>query len=1311
MRSRLAWMALIVVIGCLVGGAVWATTPTDIRMLDSGNQGVEFIYSPQRMELVTFRADDRQYTRIRWDNLGVDGAPGQPEIPVRTFVVGVPPGANPRVIIGREASHTLSDCRLPPIPTVSRGSDGLDVQRLIEDAEAYSRTAVTPGQWVTVTEPYDYRGFRLVKVRVYPVRFSAANNTARVLDNLHIRVEFEGGDSSFRSRGYWDDRLVEGMVINPVQTMGWHITGTTELSPAWPSDRMAKMAVRQQGIYKVTGRDLELAGMSLIGVTPEQIRLFNNGGRELPKGVLAERPDSLIENAIYVHDGDPVGEFDSDDYVLFYGHGVTGWDRMEGFYQHYIHHYTEDNIYWIQVDPSAPVGKRMGGLGLSQSYDDIVTYTKVRFFKEDENFIYNTKAEPESGLNWYMALFMGNQSHIYPFTISNVVAGGSFRVRARFKHLDGPHQVQFYLNNELIETVPGIGGVVDFTGSGTLVDGSNTLKIRQTSGKMYLDWFEFECSRSLTADDHELGFESPQVNGILRYELDEFTNARIFGITDPYDVTMTTGTAFVDVSEEAVWRQYFAVEDGHYRTPLSIEIVERGGDEYDDLRTFVGSGIDYIVIAADEFYDAVTSYEDHRETYGEGMETIRVRTSDIFDQFGWGLVDPAAIRDFLRYVSLNWSPIPTYLLLVGDGDYDYKNRVSGPTGNWIPPYEDGSRCYDDWYVYLSNQSSSDPEMAAGRWTVTSVAETDVVVQKVIQYEAEPLYGRWRHNITIVADDEYNDVGYANWEENHTRDSEDIAENELPRHFNLAKIYLIRYPVQWDAVAIGRRKPQATRDLLNSLNDGTLIVNYMGHGNPHVWAHEQVFVADRDLPLIYNGAKLPLFLAATCSWGLFDDPMEQSFPEQLLTAQERGSIASIAATRFTSASTNETFTENFYSRIFLDPFNPTSLGTAMVYAKTAGGSATSKYHIFGDPTLVIGAPRFQTRITGTSTDTLQALSLFSLQGEVLNESGSRWVDFSGEMELTVLDKRDSTTYIFDEGNGTPFTYILPGSPIFQGPSSINMGRFQSQFVVPLDIAYGGRNGRFSFYYFGSSEAYGDSADGAGVKDSVHFAETAAEAQDSIPPVIDLMLEDEFFREGDMVSNYPQVIARVFDSSGVNLTGAIGHTLRLVMDEETSWDVTQDFRYYLDSYTEGEMRTTIGPIEPGNHILRMEAWDSFNNFGWIEVAFEVMVSGEEGFEVTELLPYPNPFGGIDRETNLTFFITRDAWVSLKIYTVTGLMIYSQEGIYAPYGYNWELKWDGRDREGDRVANGVYLYKISATSISGEHASEIGRVVVMR
>ena len=41
--------------------------------------------------------------------------------------------------------------------------------------------------------------------------------------------------------------------------------------------------------------------------------------------------------------------------------------------------------------------------------------------------------------------------------------------------------------------------------------------------------------------------------------------------------------------------------------------------------------------------------------------------------FPWDLVDPIAIRDFIKYAYDNWQKQPGYVLLFGDGDYDYKN--------------------------------------------------------------------------------------------------------------------------------------------------------------------------------------------------------------------------------------------------------------------------------------------------------------------------------------------------------------------------------------------------------------------------------------------------------------------------------------------------------------------------------------------------------------------------------------------------------------------------------------------------------------
>ena len=70
-----------------------------------------------------------------------------------------------------------------------------------------------------------------------------------------------------------------------------------------------------------------------------------------------------------------------------------------------------------------------------------------------------------------------------------------------------------------------------------------------------------------------------------------------------------------------------------------------------------------------------------------------------------------------------------------------------------------------------------------------------------------------------------------------------------------------------------------------------------------------------------------------------------------------------------------------------------------------------------------------------------------------------------------------------------------------------------------------------------------------------------------------------------------------------------------------------------------------------------------------------------------------------------------VEVKIYTVAGRMIHSLPA-YAVDGRFVKVEWDGRDREGDTVANGVYLYKIVARTLDGKYSGEaLGKLSVAR
>ena len=89
--------------------------------------------------------------------------------------------------------------------------------------------------------------------------------------------------------------------------------------------------------------------------------------------------------------------------------------------------------------------------------------------------------------------------------------------------------------------------------------------------------------------------------------------------------------------------------------------------------------------------------------------------------------------------------------------------------------------------------------------------------------------------------------------------------------------MMEYPEVSDASAYGVIKPDATDALINSLNSGTAIISYIGHGSPYQLAQERLLDMNRgDINQINTGKKLPLWVVGTCSFGHFDDPLTESY---------------------------------------------------------------------------------------------------------------------------------------------------------------------------------------------------------------------------------------------------------------------------------------------------------------------------------------------------------------------------------------------------------------------------------------------------
>ena len=119
-----------------------------------------------------------------------------------------------------------------------------------------------------------------------------------------------------------------------------------------------------------------------------------------------------------------------------------------------------------------------------------------------------------------------------------------------------------------------------------------------------------------------------------------------------------------------------------------------------------------------------------------------------------------------------------------------------------------------------------------------------------------------------------------------------------------------------------------------------------------------------------------------------------------------------------------------------------------------------------------------------------------------------------------------------------------------------------------------------------------------------------------------------------------------------------------------------------------------LEEGPHRIYIKAWDILNNSNEEAMDF-VVVRNQEGM-LSNIFNYPNPFS-----TSTRFLFDHDLRggtldIVINIFTLSGKLIKTIEETRSGSGRRVDdVLWDARDDFGNRLANGVYLYKINASS----------------
>lgn len=1309
----------------------------DYKIISSNNAYLEIEFTPQYTDDINFK------------NAGYNSSDfGKPNLGFRDFSFILPSNKNNIVEILESKFTDKKNVDVKPVPIPKKADNKLEIlYDYINDNTVYSSNKYYPANTVNLNQDIRIRDKYIGAIQVYPVIYNPVTKTIKKYTYFRIRITFGGRPIiSQKPLSLHELSFFNGLALNLSVASKWTTSDYARdkiylQNSVLSSGDIYKIEVKESGIYKISKSFLVNAGINVNSIDPRTIKIYNNGGSELPYELAVPVIDDLEEVKIYI-EGENDGKFDDNDYILFYGASPNWWtySPLTKSFSHNINHYSTSNYIWLTFGGSN--GKRMsvessinnGNIPPLSSFTD-------KFFDEPE--INNLGS---TGMLWVSQRISLGESFSFNKSLPGLIDGSPIKYRLRignahttstatFELKDGSSYLAYYC----IEPNTASFGHINFKicnvyafyieDSYTIPPGNQTMNLNATLSRQYnssnidayYDYLEVFYKRSLSSvSNNVLRFNSPDTNAIVEYQISPFNTSavKIFDVTSNNNVRIinpisyNSGIArFQDDNLGGGVKEYYAIGDNNYKTPLTISRVQN-----QNIHGGYSDGADFIIISPPEFLSAANRLKTYRESPGVSnpnyLKTYVFNTLEIFNEFSCGQPDPVAFRNFLKYCFNNWTRKPVYVLFFGDGSYDFKNIYNSNVRNFIPPIERpdisnselNSYPSDDFIACINTSQPSPepvhPDFYHGRLNINNLAEANIAIDKIIRYESVENFGIWKKKIMYVADDGWTTSANQGEEGSmHTDQCEIIAETYTPKDFEKEKIYIVTYPTV--ITPSGRRKPGANIDIIKGWNEGRLVINYVGHGSADLWAHEHIFVRDESIPQLTNKNKLPLVTIASCDLSRWDDPFSISAGEQLVSINY-GAIGVIGANRPVYAHENAQFNEALWDKfMFLkDTLNlPIRIGKALYLSKNSlpPSENNAKYGLTGDPTVRVSIPQFFTSIDSinntslldtTGIDTIKALQRVEIKGRILYPDSSFNSSYNGEIILKILDVDKYVTFM---DFNRPFSFRLDGGTIFKGKTKIVNGRWKLKFVVPKDISYTVGNGKLLAYFTNNI------SEGSGYtnKFALNGIDTSA-VTDTTGPVINTFVDSRNFRSGDIVNQNTKIIADFFDFSGINLTGQIGHKLEAILNDDENSKIDLTSYYNSDtSYQHGSLEYPLQNLIDGKYKLKIRAWDTYNNLSESIVFFTVKSNAE--IFVDKVYNYPNPFKDY---TNFTFQHNLDASVNtrIKIYSVSGRLIkeITRTNIADK---NVVIDWDGRDSDGDAIANGTYIYKITIETNNGE------------
>jgi hypothetical protein len=872
--------------------------PQSYKILSSTSEFIHLELNLSSYKLVDSVIDKINYKVIDGEG-DFFGNPGDPYLPQYNLSIGIPQGAVPVYELLGSTTEQYNNVNLLPYTGEETFNQDMTLKL---NQEVYSKNELFPLTQVILNPPIRIRYSEVLTVSFYPYQYNPVLRKLIHNKKLDVIIRFTNPAGEFYSS---DDvqtsELLKSVVLNYEIAKNWigkTTVNTKSLGNYWynPSLDYFKVYIKEKGLYKITYEYLVNSGVPVGGGVPSNsIQIYNEG----------------IQVPLEMIDGND-SVFNEGDYFYFAANEAKPSDFAT------LNLYNVSNVYWLTYQGTEPAERYIEKNGYPVSWTNTLRSSLITFHREEDR-LYERLGYATNGNRdyWFWGKAVAQrgvptQEFTDYFNIFKNIDTDSMRMTLRVK-LHGmanynncypDNKADIYLTGQPLGSVKW-DGQSEVTFEKVMYVSEDSIKMYaqgnklevwtkgdvcplDSNGEIRINWYEIDYWRNNIADSDFVYLSSPsRSSGINRFWVVNWLSDSIKIISpttgrkiinSKFEGDIYNSVLFVDTVSDKI--EYYCFTDGYSRLPDAII-----RDEKSDLRNSANEA-DYIIISHKKFTSIAQTLKDFRTTNFPDtlINNPRIKIAyidEIYDEFSYGLLNPYAVKDFLKHTYDNWvKPSPMYVVLIGDMSYDYRKLLPGSRENYIPSIPVHSLYYgqavsDNDFV-LVDGSDPYPDMVISRISIETVEEGNNFLQKLINYP-EDNSKLWKQNILLVSSglDAQDEASF------RFNDRSMRLKNNYVDKAGLSPNMIMRYPNTPEYFIYKGEGPQ----IRSGIDRGATIVSYYGHGGGYQW--DLVFLND-DIELLNNYGRLPFISSVTCYTAHFDN--QDVFGEQFIKIPGKGCIA-------------------------------------------------------------------------------------------------------------------------------------------------------------------------------------------------------------------------------------------------------------------------------------------------------------------------------------------------------------------------------------------------------------------------------------